>query len=52
MTDRRSRTMSTVECKETNDSPVWGYMNVIKWKFLPAILGGGRPYLEKYKYAF
>jgi hypothetical protein len=41
--------MSTFECKETNDSPAWGVVNIVKWKFWPARWGGGRPYLELFK---
>lgn len=40
------------ECKGSNNSPVWGLVNFLRWKGLPNNLGGGRSYGRKFKDAW
>lgn len=42
-------TMVDFSCKESNNSPVWGAGNVLKWKTVPEKWGGGIPYIQKFK---
>ena len=41
--------MERLECKETNNSPVWGVMDIARWKFWPKRFKGGNPYLFRFK---
>lgn len=44
--------MSDFSCKESNDSPKWGLLNLFIWKLVPKRLGGGIPYIQKFKDAW
>lgn len=41
--------MSDVVCTETNNSPVWGLIDVARWKTVPERFGGGKAYIQKFK---
>lgn len=44
--------MAGVSCNETNDSPVWGTVDLVKWKLVPKSFGGGIAYVQKFKDAW
>ena len=44
--------MTDFSCKESNDSPTWGLVNLFVWKLLPERVGGGIAYIQKFKDAW
>lgn len=44
--------MADISCKESNNSPTWGWVDLIAWKVVPQRLGGGRAYIQKFKDAW
>ena len=44
--------MADFSCKESNDSPTWGLLDLFAWKLLPQRVGGGIPYIQRYKDAW
>lgn len=40
--------MDGLVCTETNNSPVWSAIDVVRWK-MPERLGGGIPYIQNFK---
>ena len=41
--------MANFSCDISNDSPVWGTFELLRWKLLPKKLGGGIPYIQSFK---
>lgn len=41
--------MAELVCVESNDSPVWGAVDVAIWKLAPEKFGGGIPNIQKFK---
>lgn len=39
-------------CTESNQSPTWGVIDVLRWKAWPERLGGGRAYIQQWKDAW
>jgi hypothetical protein len=44
--------MADFSCKESNNSPTWGLVDVFAWKLLPERFGGGIAYIQKFKDAW
>ena len=40
------------ECKDSNNSPVWDSGNILWWKLVPEVFGGGKPYIQNFKDAW
>jgi len=41
--------MATFQCKESHNSPIWGIIDLLRWKLLPEKAGGGKQYIQKFK---
>jgi len=44
--------MTNYSCEENNDSPVWGTVDLFRWKLVPQRFGGGIAYIQKFKDAW
>lgn len=44
--------MNKFSCNQTNNSPIWGIIDLLRWKLIPDKLGGGIPYIQKFKDAW
>ncbi|MDR2207973.1 MAG: hypothetical protein LBE22_03235 [Azoarcus sp.] len=44
--------METFQCNESNNSPVWGIVDLFRWKVLSEEAGGGKQYIQKFKDAW
>jgi hypothetical protein len=44
--------MKELSCKEPRTSLSWGFIDWIKWKWVPVKLGGGIPYIQRFKTAW
>lgn len=44
--------MTNFSCKDSNDSPTWGLLNLFAWKLIPERLGGGIGYIQRFKDAW
>jgi hypothetical protein len=44
--------MSDFICEESNNSPVWGSVDLAVWKLVPEKFGGGIPYIQNFKNAW
>jgi len=49
--DRRYQ-MTDFSCKESNNSPTWGLVDLFAWKLLPERFGGGIGYIQRFKDAW
>lgn len=45
-------TMSTFSCGPSNNAPRWGVIDFLAWQVVPPQIGGGRPYIKKFKDAW
>jgi hypothetical protein len=46
--------MAEISCKQNDveSYPVWGVLNFSMWYFMPERIGGGKPYIQKFKGAW
>ena len=44
--------MSSVVCEASTDSPEWGVIDLLEWKLVPERVGGGIPYIQRFKDAW
>jgi len=44
--------MTEFSCKESNESPTWGLVDLFAWKLLPQRAGGGIAYIQRLKDAW
>ncbi|WAK02396.1 hypothetical protein [Methylobacter sp. YRD-M1] len=44
--------MTDFSCKDSNDSPTWGLVDLFAWKLLPQRFGGGIAYIQRFKDAW
>jgi hypothetical protein len=44
--------MEKLSCDQTNNSPTGGLIDLLRWKLVPEKLGGGIPYIQKFKDAW
>lgn len=44
--------MDNLACESSDDSRKWGVLELLRWKSLPARLGGGIPYIQSFKDAW
>jgi len=52
MARRSDSTMSAMRCGPSNNAPRWGLFDILAWKVIPTQIGGGRPYIQKFKDAW
>lgn len=44
--------MTDLSCPASNGSPTWGWVDLFIWKLMPERLGGGRPFIQRFKDAW
>ena len=41
--------MTSFSCPDSNNSPVWTSIDVLKWKIVPERFGGGKTFIQRFK---